>query len=170
MSPTGLYDNGRLPLVFTAGTTPGTATISALAEGGLMAETTFTLAEPEGTELRLTAAPIDLSNATQSLLTVTVLDAYGDPAAGEMVRLSVGDDDGDRATIAGGEVFEGATNKQGRLTATLLKTAGATGYVVVRAELLDSGGAVRREAAVVIYLSDAPPPTGGQVYLPVQIR
>jgi hypothetical protein len=170
MSPTGLYDNGRLPLVFTAGTKPGVATISVLAEGGLMAETTFVLAEPEGTELRLAAAPTDLSNATQSALTVTVLDAYGDAAAGESVRLSVGDDDGDRATIGGGEVFEGATNKQGRLTATLMKTAGATGQVIVRAELLRPDGTVRREVSVAIYLSDAPPPAGAQVYLPVQIR
>ena len=151
--PTGMYEDGRLRIIFTAGNTPGTATISAIAEGGLTAETTIEMAEPTGSVIALTAAPIDLSSANQSALTVTVRDLYGDPAAGETVRLSVSDDKGDQGTIAGGEVFEGATNKDGQLKATFKKTAGGQGPVVVRAELLGPGGAVLRETSVTLYLS-----------------
>ncbi|MBP6015534.1 MAG: hypothetical protein KA586_02355 [Candidatus Promineofilum sp.] len=151
--PTGTYENGRLRVIFTAGTTPGIATISAIAEGGLTAETTIEMAEPTGSVIALTAAPTDLSTANQSTLTVTVRDLYGDPAAGESVRLSVSDDRGDQGTIAGDEVFEGATNKDGQLKATFKKTAGGQGQVVVRAELLGPGGAVLRETSVTLYLS-----------------
>ena len=168
-SPTWQYDNGRLPLVFTAGNKAGVATIDVIAEGGLMAETTFILAEPKATQLNLTASPTNLTNADQSALLVTVLDDYNDPASGETVRLSVSDDNGDKGTISGGEVFEGATNKQGQLKATFKKTANAQGKVVVRAELLDAGGKVLREVSVTLYLSGAVPADEG-VYLPVLIR
>ena len=154
--PTGQYENGRLRLVFTAGNAPTTATISAIAEGGLTAETTIVLAQPVATDISLTAAPLDLSKANQSTLTVTVRDAYGNPMAGEMVRLSVSDDNGDKGKIGGGEVFEGATNKSGQLKATFVKAAGGAGNVVVRAELLDAEGAAQRETSVTLYLSGVP--------------
>jgi hypothetical protein len=92
----------------------------------------------------------------------------GNPAAGETVRLSVSDDDGDRGTIGGGEVFEGATDKKGQLKATFAKKAGAEGTVIVRAELLGEGGAVVREASVLLYLSEPPPAL--KLFLPVAIR
>ncbi len=69
------------------------------------------------------------------------------------MRLSVSDDKGDQGTIGGGEVFEGATNKDGQLKATFKKTAGGKGPVVVRAELLGPGGAVLRETSITLYLS-----------------
>ena len=165
--PTGMYEDGRLRIIFTANNTPGIATLSVMAEGGLTAETTILKAEPEASTITLVASPIDLSNASQSSLTVTVLDLYGDPSPGETVRLSVSDDAGDQGTIAGGEVFEGATNKDGQLKATFMKTAGGEGPVVVRAELLGPGGQVLREASVVLYLSGIP---GELLYLPVVRR
>ena len=164
--PTGTYDNGRLTILFTAGNNPGTATISALAEGGLMAETTIEMAEPTGIEIELAATPIDLLAASQSALTVTVRDLYGEPAAGETVRLTVSDDDGDQGTIAGGDVFEGATNKNGKLNATFVKTPNGEGNVIIRAELLGSNGEVLAEANVTLYLSGIPQ----QLYLPILRR
>jgi len=84
---------------------------------------------------------------------VTVRDAYGDPVQGETVRLSVSGDEGDQGTIGGGEVFEGATNRDGQVQATFVKAAGGAGAVVVRAELLDPDGDPRRETSIVLYLS-----------------
>jgi hypothetical protein len=166
--PTGLYEDGRLRVIFTAGTSPGTATLSAMAEGGHMAETTIAMAEPIATDIQLTASPIDLSNASQSALTVTVRDLYGDPAPGETVRLSVSDDKGDQGEINGGEMFEGATNKDGQLKANFVKTAGGTGAVIIRAELLGTGGEVLREASVTLYLSGIQAPS--RVFLPMVRR
>ena len=166
--PTGNYEDGRLRILFKAGTNPGTATISALAEGGLMAETTIELAEPAAASIVLGAAPIDLSEANTAQLTVQVRDLYGDPAVGETVRLSVSDDAGDQGTIGGGEVLEGATNKDGQMKATFVKAPGGAGQVVIRAELLGPGGAVLRETSVVLYLSGLP--EGNTLYLPVVRR
>jgi hypothetical protein len=166
--PTGTYDNGRLTVIFTAGTSPGIATISALAEGGLTAETTITLAVPAAEKILLTATPTNLSQATQSALVATVLDQFGNPVSGAKVRLSVGDDNGDKGTIGGGEVLDGTTNSNGRLNATFVKKPDAQGQVVVRAELLDNSGNAARETALVLYLSD--PPGNLQVFLPVAIR
>lgn len=166
--PTGMYEDGRLRIIFTAGNSPGTATLSALAEGGLTAETTIEMAEPSGSAIELTASPIDLSTASQSSLTVTVRDLYGEPAAGETVRLSVSDDAGDQGAIGGNEVFEGATNKDGQMKATFTKAAGGEGDVVIRAELLGPGGVVLRETNVTLYLSGLP--TVNQLFLPVVRR
>ncbi|MFO7661267.1 MAG: hypothetical protein R6X18_01610 [Chloroflexota bacterium] len=166
--PTGTYDNGRLTVIFTAGTSPGIATISALAEGGLTAETTITLAVPAAEKILLTATPTNLSQAAQSALVATVLDQFGNPVSGAKVRLSVGDDNGDKGTIGGGEVLDGTTNSNGRLNATFVKKPDAQGQVVVRAELLDNSGNAARETALVLYLSD--PPGNLQVFLPVAIR
>ncbi len=156
-SPTFQYDNGRMPVVFTAGTTPGTATISVIAEGGLMAETTVELARPAAADIALSAAPVNLSNAVQSTLTVTVRDLYGNPSAGATVRLSVSDDAGDQGTIGGSDIFKGATNTNGQMKATFTKTAGGRGAVVVRAELLDrpdgDKAKVLDEASITLYLS-----------------
>nr|HMT19666.1 hypothetical protein [Promineifilum sp.] len=143
--PTGMYEDGRLRILFTAGTAPGIATISALAEGGHTAETTIEMADPSAADIQLVASPIDLSDAAQSTLTVTVRDLYGDPSSGETVRISVSDDAGDQGMINGGEVLEGATNKDGQMKATFVKAAGGEGAVVIRAELLGPGGAVLRE-------------------------
>lgn len=162
--PTGMYEDGRLKIIFTAGDTPGTATLSALAEGGLTDETTIEMAEPSAADIQLVASPTDLSATNQSSLTVTVRDLYGDPSPGETVRLSVSDDAGDQGTIAGSDAFEGATNKDGQMKATFTKAAGGAGAVVIRAELLGPGGEVLRETSVTLYLSGVP--QGGKVYLP----
>jgi hypothetical protein len=130
--------------VFTAGSTPGTATLSALAEGGLTAETTIELAQPTAAQIELTAAPIDLSAVGQSSLTVTVRDAYGDPVQGETVRLSVSGDEGDQGTIGGGGV-RGATS--GTAGAPFVKAAARARWSW--AELLDPGGDPRRRTIVL---------------------
>jgi hypothetical protein len=160
--------DGRLPLIFTAGKTPGAAAIDALAEGGLVAHTTIPLAEATASAIALTAVPVDLRDVPEAALTAVVRFADGSAAAGEKVRLSVSDDEGAKGTIAGGEVFEGATDKMGRLTIKFKKTPGAQGTVVVRAELLGDGGGVRQEDSVVLYLSQPPP--GLQIYLPAVLR
>ena len=165
MSPTGVWENGRLPVQFTAGTTAGPATISALAEGGLQAETTILLAKPEADSLIFSATPTDLSQASSAALLATVLDVQGSPVAGQTVRFSAGDDDGDKGTIGGGEVLEVKTNAQGQALATFNKTEGGAGSVVVRAELLDKNGAVRYEESLLIRLS----PLAGGIYLPVVV-
>jgi hypothetical protein len=163
-APTGLYEDGRLPLVFTAGTTPGKATINVMAEGGLTAETSFILGQPFAAAIDLTAATIDLSNAPETMLTATVLDTNGAPAPGRTVRLSVSDDDGAKGTILGKEVYQGTTGPLGRVQAKFVKTPEATGTVVVRAELLSPSGEVLQEDSVVLYLSEPPP--GLRFYLP----
>ena len=166
-APTGLYEDGRLPVLFTAGTTAGTATISVIAEGGLTAETTIQLAEPVATFIELTATPNDLRTTDEAKLTVKVLNNNGSPAPGAKVRLSVSDDDGSKGTIGGGEVFIGTTGTQGRLETKFLKANGATGTVMVRAELLAPGGAVKQEVSVMLYFSEAAPDL--RVYLPLVI-
>lgn len=163
--PTGVYEDGRLPVVFTAGTAVGVAEISATAEGGLQASTTIRIAQPVARSLALTATPTNLGGVDSATLVATVLDEYGDPVAGRAVRLSVGDDDGDRGTIAGGETFVGVTDNQGRVTATFDKAAGATGDIVVRAELLGPGDVVEREESVLLHLDQKE--TGLRLYLPV---
>ncbi len=167
--PTGMYEDGRLRIIFTAGNSPGTATLSAMAEGGHTAETTIEMAEASAAAIELTASPVDLSGANQSQLTVTVRDLYGDPSPGETVRLVVSDDAGDQGKIAGSDVFEGATNKNGQLKATFVKAAGGKGTVVIRAEMLGPGGEALREASVTLYLSGLPA-EGHGVFLPMVRR
>ena len=164
VSPTGVWENGRLPVLFTAGSSAGEAEISALAEGGLQAKTTILLAQPGAETLVFTAAPANLSNAPSAALLATVRDVQGKPLANQTVRLSVSDDNGDKGTIAGGEVWEGKTNAQGQVTATFLKADGANGTVVVRAELLAANGALVREESVLLTLSRQ-----GGVLLPVVV-
>ena len=158
--PTGNYEDGRLRVIFHAGGSPGVATISAIGEGGLTAETTVLIAAPTADTLELTASTIDLSAANQSQLTVTVRDTEGQPAKGETVRLIVSDDAGDQGKINGADpqtnTFEGATNAQGQLKATFVKTPGGQGPVVVRAELLNGAGEVIRETSITLYLSGVP--------------
>ncbi len=166
--PTSMYDNGRLPVIFTAGTSTGAAEISVMAEGGLEASTTVRMAQPVARSLQLTATPTHLGGVDSSTLVATVLDQYGEPVAGRAVRLSVGDDNGDKGTIGGGETHTGVTNNQGRVTATFSKAAGATGDVVVRAELLGPGDVVEREEIVLLRLDQVA--AGLQLYLPAVLR
>ena len=115
--------------------------------------------ELEGSYIHLAAlraSPVNLSNAGQSALTVTVSDLYGNPSAGATVRLSVSDDAGDQGAIGGSDTFEGATNTNGQMKATFVKAAGGTGAVVVRAELLDGpDGEVVDETSITLFLSGA---------------
>ena len=160
-APTGMFEDGRLKLIFTAGNTPGIATIRARM-ANMTATTTVLIAPAAADSLEILAAPADLANATTSNLTVTLRDSSGQPMAGRTIRLSVSNDDGTKGTFGGDEVFEGATNSAGQMKARFTKTPGAAGTVVVRAELLDDAGAVVRETSLVLRLS-APP---GGAFLP----
>ncbi len=163
--PTGIFENGRLRVVFTAGDAPGVATITARMDA-MTAETTISLAVVAADSLQFVADRTDLTSAGSANLTVTVRDAYGDPVPGQAVRLSVSDDSGEKGTIGGAEVFKGATNLGGQMEARFTKTASATGQVIVRAELLDAGGVVVREANILLRLSA---PASG-LFLPVVLR
>jgi hypothetical protein len=133
----GFFMQGRLPIRFTAGTETGEALITFVLEGSATTSTTLQIRNPSATTLDLTATPTDLSTgAGASALVATVRDAWGAPVAGQTVRLSVSDDNGDQGTINGGEVFTGTTDANGQLIATFVKTAGAAGTVAVRAETL----------------------------------
>jgi hypothetical protein len=163
VSPTGRLDNGRLPILYTAGNSPGVAEITLLSEGPPL-KTTITLAAPAADTLAFSASPTNLADAPSAALLATVRDVQGNPVAGQTVRFSVSDDDGDKGTIAGGELWEGSTNSQGEVTATFVKADGASGAVVVRAELLSRQGEVLREESLTLRLSQGAGENG--LYLP----
>lgn len=166
-APTGMFEDGRLKLIFTAGNTTGTATITARM-ANMTATTTIEVAPAAVESLQIVASPADLTNAATSDVTVTLRDSSGQPVAGRTIRLSVSDDDGSKGTFYGEEVFEGATDVNGRMKAKFTKTAGATGDVVVRAELLNQDGLVVRETSIVLRLSA--PPADRQLFLPIVIQ
>jgi uncharacterized protein YfaS (alpha-2-macroglobulin family) len=102
-----------------------------------------------------------------------VRDGWGDPVAGQTVRLSVSDDDGDQGTINGSEVFTGTTDANGQLIATFTRAAGAAGTVTVRAEALVPAGASLRtshEALVILTVGAAVQGDEARLYLPLVTR
>jgi hypothetical protein len=170
--PDGLFLAGRMPVTFKAGTAQGTAVIRAVVEG-IPVSTTLQIRTPSATNLTLTATPTDLRTASAAALVATVRDNWGDPVAGQTVRLSVSDDDGSQGTINGGEVFTGTTDANGQVIATFTKAANAEGTVAVRAETLAPAGATLRtthEALVILTLSEAAQGTEERLYLPLVTR
>jgi hypothetical protein len=155
-APTGSFENGTMPIVFTAGTETGEAVITFVLEGSATATTTLQIRNSSATNLEFTASPTDLSNGAEtSALVATVHDAWGTPVANQSVRLSVSDDDGDQGAINGSEVFTGTTNANGQVSATFTKAQDATGSVAVRAEVLVPDGAglrVSHEAVEILML------------------
>ncbi len=170
-SPTdGAFENGRLPLTFTAGDQTGEAQITFLLEGGSTASTTVSIRSPFAAALELVATPADLRDGpTTSALVATVLDAWGDPVAGQTVRLSVSDDDGSEGTIDGGEVITATTDAAGQVTATFTVGDAPADSVAVRAEaLLRDGDDWRVTQEDVVLLTLAGAPSGEErIYLPV---
>lgn len=163
------YEKGYIRVRFTAGAQPGQAKISAVAEGGLEATATITLAQAVASDITLAASATDLSAANGADLTITVLDSSGEPAAGAKVRISVNDDKGARGKIDGiVEGVERTTNQSGVVTARFDKVNGASGSVIVQAELINKNGQVVDYATVELFL--APPPTEFRLYLPITQR
>lgn len=155
---TALTDGGLVDVTFTAGTTPGDALVTALANG-LVATTTIRIQTPLPDAIGLTATPNQLgAGDTNATLLATVRDKYGDPVSGQTVRIGV-TQDGQMGLIDGSEVMTGTTNALGQLSATFTRVPTATGTVAVRAELLalESGGShVALHASTTITLTAAP--------------
>ena len=170
----GYFAQGRLPIRLTAGAETGEALITFVLEGSATTSTTLQIRNPSATTLDLTATPTDLSTgASASALVATVRDAWGAPVAGQTVRLSVSDDNGDQGAINGSEVFTGTTDANGQLIATFAKTAGAVGTVAVRAEtLVPSTGGLRATHEDVEFLKLGEPVVDVQnrLYLPLVRR
>ena len=175
VSPTdGHFENGRLPIRFTAGDQTGEAQITFVLEGDATATTILQIRNPSAATLDLVATPNDLSaGGVSSALAATVLDAWGSPVAGQTVRLSVSDDDGSQGTIAGGEVFTATTDAAGQVAATFSRGPAAAGTVAVRAEVLVESGAgsrVTHEDMEILVLSDGGDVQTGRIYLPLISR
>ncbi len=163
------FVEGRLPVLFTAGLESGVAEIIAEFDGGITARTSIEIKEAVPALLELSAAPLDLRNTDVSQLDATLRDAWGEPVAGAMLRFSVGDDDGDRGTIDGGETAERVTDDSGHATTRFVKTPDATGAVIVRVEAGSGDGVVDLEASVRLLLSDSGL-DDDRIYLPIVER
>ena len=64
-----------------------------------------------------------------------MLDQWGEPSAGQLVRLGVGND-GASGELGGGTVVTKTTNAEGAVTATFTKAEDAVGTLSVGAQLL----------------------------------
>jgi hypothetical protein len=139
MPASASVENGYVDVTFTSGVGVGAATITAETGNGVSAGTTIRIADPvpDGVTLEVSPATLGAGDDTATL-TATATDPWGDPVAGQTVRIGV-EGDGKYGTIAGGEVMTGTTNAAGQVTATFIRTADS-GEVGIRAELLVSEG------------------------------
>jgi hypothetical protein len=166
--------NGQLPVVFTAGDTAGDALVTA-SSGAISATTVVHILNPLPQEITLAVNPADLSAGGSASLLARVTDQWGDPVAGQIVRVGV-EGDGENGTvnpaaagaavIAQTEVVTLTTDAQGQVAAIFAKAAPATGNIGVRAELLFDEGAGLEVVAVdrkVLLL-------GHKLYLPALER
>lgn len=170
-SPTGVFENGRLPIVFTAGSETGEAVIRIVVEGSAVATTTLQIRLPFAANIDLVATPDDLrGDANESKLVATVLDEWGDPVVGQQVRLSVSSDNGVQGTIQGNEVITATTDSKGQVSATFVEGEDAIGTVVVRAEALvpqGNGFRVTQEDAVILTLNEPLPEVEEKLLMPL---
>lgn len=135
ISPThAAIQNGKVDAFFTTPQTPGVALLT-IGVAQLSMTTTLEITAPLPDKLALIAGQSVLSPTDQTTpLTVTVTDKWGDPAAGQTVRLSVSGD-GSLGMVDGGEVITGTTNSAGQIVATFDRN-GAIGDALVTATLL----------------------------------
>jgi hypothetical protein len=168
VTPTsGTTRAGRLTVTFTAGTSAGDALVTAQT-GSLSATTTVHIAAALPAQIELVATPSDLSDdANTASVIATVRDPWGEPLAGQMVRIGV-NGDGESGTLDGGvEVITGTTDAQGQMRVTFTKASSAAGVAILRAELLVLENGVPRavhEARMEILVSMP------KVYLPLVTR
>jgi hypothetical protein len=153
ISPTqGSTINGLLPALYTAGNTTGDATIQAVVAGVPPAETTIKIQEAYPDQLNFQVDPTNLIEGSSANMMVTVVDHWGDPVAGAIVRLGVEGDDNEHGTVAASnqastaaliqatDVVTLTTDAAGQAGATFTKDPAATGRTGVRAELLFDEG------------------------------
>jgi hypothetical protein len=172
--------SGRVHLTLTAGDTVGDAVVTARV-GALAASTVVRIQAALPETLHFEVTPGDLRDVSSASLVATVLDPWGDPVAGQIIRIGVEDDDesgatlaaaGEQATVASiqaSEVVTLTTNAQGKVVATYAKPAAASGRVTVRAELLFDEGAglqvVRAERRTLVLSASGL--YARNIYLPV---
>ncbi|MCX7853943.1 MAG: Ig-like domain-containing protein [Caldilineales bacterium] len=171
VTPTqGMTRAGRLVVMFTAGTETGDALVTAQT-GSLSATTTVHIATTLPARIEMTVTPADLSGGVHTAsVVVTVRDGWGEPLAGQPVRIGV-DGDGEAGTLNGSEVISGMTDAGGQVRATFTKGPHAFGIALLRAELLVRENGVYRaahEARSEIRLGDAP--SAWRAYLPLVTR
>ncbi len=136
ISPTyGTTVGGMLYATFTSGPTAGSAVITATTANSISATTTIEIGDPKPSQIALatSADRLPAGGSGQATLTAAVTDRWGDPVAGQEVRLGI-EGDGQYGLINGAEVVTGTTDANGQFSAVF--TSGASGGVIgVRAEL-----------------------------------
>jgi hypothetical protein len=102
--------------IFTVPSAPGTALIS-IAVGPLSMTTTLEIATPLPNQIDLISGKSEVSVGSTAPLTVTVSDKWGNPVAGQTVRLDVSGD-GDTGTIDSSTIVTLTTNSSGQILAS----------------------------------------------------
>jgi hypothetical protein len=176
VAPTGVFENGRMPIVFTSGDMTGTALITFVLEGGSTTTTTLQISEPLAKEIDLVATPNDLRDEEQTtaILVATLRDSWGDPVVGQNVRLSISDDDGREVngSINGNSVLMAITDANGQVRATFTKGEDLTFLATAHAEALVPEGAsfrVTHEDSETLLFS-GPPPNAPKFFIPFLAR
>lgn len=170
INPTvGVTEGGTFTAEFTAGNSPGTAVITAQAgdptreaDAVIQGRTEIEIGTAPANGITLSATQTALAPGGKTTLTARVTNRYGEPVAGQSVRIGVSGD-GLMGTVGNNQdVVTGVTNNNGVLTAVF--TAGERpGIADARAELLVKDGAEQRvvhDAAQRLVISDG-------VFLPV---
>lgn len=174
ISPEIAYTVGGLTyMTYTAGTSEGDATITALS-GALSESTILHLRNPLPNRITLVASPDDLSGGgSASALVATVYDRWDEPMANQTVRIGLSGD-GHYGTINGGEVMTVTTDSNGQITAAFGKADGVLGTADIFAELLvDKGSGIEavHSAHVPLYLGGGSNPNlDKRIYLPVVVK
>jgi hypothetical protein len=190
----GTTVRGKLDFVLTSGDSEGDAVVKATAgpnfDTGIFTTTVVHIqnALPSPDAMQFSVTPADIRSKDTAGLTVTILDQWGDPVAGQQVRIGA-EDDGQSGVITpvtqnasnatssdavqASEVITLTTNDDGEATALFTKAkdaAGVNGLVGVRAELLFDQGKgleVVAEQRRTLRVADPTEPTGEfNLYIP----
>ncbi|MFN2137304.1 MAG: choice-of-anchor X domain-containing protein, partial [Candidatus Promineifilaceae bacterium] len=167
---TAVTRGGAFAAEFTSGAAAGTAVITASVpdialNAAVTAQTKIPIGSAPPNGIVLTAQHAVLVPGGQTLLTARVTNRYGEPVAGQMVRIGVSGD-GQNGTVGSAqEVVSGSTNANGVFSATF--TAGTRpGSAQIRAELLTSDGAEPR----VVHDAHLAIDVSGGLHLPVIMK
>lgn len=157
ISPTvGLTQAGQFYAEFISGPAEGEAVVTATTTGPVTATTFIDIAAPRPNQiaLELGDATLPADETSTTTVTATVRDRYGNPVAGQTVRIGVSgdgavDEEDDPngqhdyfGTINGEEGVTGTTNAQGQFTATFT-SGNRSGTVTIVAELLVAEGSTQ---------------------------
>ena len=167
ISPTeGYTAGGLLHATFTSGASTGTAQITVTSSNGITATTEIVIEDalPNKITLQVENDHLAPDGVSQTNVTTTVKDRWGNPMAGQSVTIGV-EGDGQYGTVTGGEIASGVTDANGQFT-TVFTSGTVVGDVSVRADLYyDQGSSpeVVLSARQVIIL-------GGRIYLPAVLK